>query len=114
MRLRVLVSAIKSVPHSFLFDCLLAVLDLPGVAVRAWSTTAGGGDSYPCRCKNGGDHLVVDLLDVSLAYLDTGAGHPTSTVQYILMTIGRWPEEGEPTPSAISSEAKVRPVASWL
>ena len=36
----------------------------------AWHTTAGGGDSYPCRCQNGGDYLTVDLLDVSLVYID--------------------------------------------
>ena len=61
VRLRVLVSAIKAVPHSFLFDCLLAVLVPPGVAVRVWNTTAGGGDSDPCCCQNG-DYLLTSSM----------------------------------------------------
>ena len=91
VRLRVLDSAIKAVPHSFLFDCLLAVLIPPGVAVRAWSATAGGGDSYPCRCQNGGDYLTVDLLDVGLAYVDILGSQQTPKqvpVRLVLIILG--------------------------
>ena len=79
----------RASPRSgFCNKSLLAVLIPPGVSVRAWSASAGGGDSYPCRCQNGGDYLTVDLLDVGLAYVDIlGSQHTPKQVPVRLVVV---------------------------